>query len=143
LKKKSFNALCEYRLGKLKKLIALSHHQKILKKKTIHAIRFFTKIVMPEDRAMSVALKQHQILVKIQVLRELKFYTDKKKRAAKIVDLISSRLNLTKMGKVFNQIVNYAAKSAIKKSLLQRSIEQRRVFLIRTVLMGLKQNVRF
>ena len=54
--------------------MAFLFHDKKVKRGVWNNFHYFTKIVMPEERAMAVADKQHQILLKIQIYREIKSY---------------------------------------------------------------------
>lgn len=101
-------------------------------KTVFKSFQFYTKILLPEERAMTAALKQFQIILKIKCFRELKLYVRKKKERLALLSTAQKALNHLKISKMFNEIVNYAAKSAIKKSLKNRADQKRLGQILKT-----------
>ena len=70
---------------------------------------------------MVAASKQHQIIVKVKCFRELKRYAFKKKERLEKLSSAQKALRHLLKSKIFNHLINFAAKNAIKRSLNLRA----------------------
>lgn len=98
---------------------------------SFNKLKYFIKIVAPEERTMAVAFKQHQVTLKIRVLRELAQYVSKKMRRRIKQEEARRRLVRAKKSRLFNHFISYAAAMAIKKAQNKQAVDKRRCYLLR------------
>lgn len=109
---------------------AIRFHRQFTLRKHLHHLRFFAKILQPEEHAMEVAFKQYLILLKIRVFRQLKRHYLRQMQLRDALAIGQQKLVQRKKLIVFRAIALYSSQSAIKTECLYKALQLRKRQLI-------------
>ena len=124
------NALAHRRARDLDNM-SLVYRKTRLLTTSYNKLKYFAKVVVPEERTMDVAFEHHQITLKLKVLRELSKHGSRKIRRRIRLRDAQRRLVHGKKSRIFSSFISYAASVAIKYAQNRQAFDKRRFYLLR------------